>query len=67
MPETAAPETGTAGEDDESGSMLAAYFRLKTRLAETDVCLTATWRMLDSSRIAVAQCKRTIALTRSSR
>ena len=50
-----------AEDDEQLRSMLAAYARLRARLVETDVCLNATWRMLDSSRLAVAQCKRTLS------
>ncbi|WP_431859467.1 hypothetical protein [Azospirillum sp.] len=49
-----------ADDDERLRSMLASTLRLKTRLVETDVCMTASWRMLDSSRLTVAQCKRTL-------
>jgi len=53
-----------AEHDEELRSLLAAHLRLKTRLVETDVCMTASWRMLDSSRTAVAQCKRSLDLVK---
>ena len=53
-----------AEDDERLRSLLATHRRLKTRLVETDVCMTASWRMLDASRIAVAQCKRTLTLTK---
>lgn len=49
-----------ADDDERLRSLLATQLRLKSRLLETDVCMTASWRMLDSSRVAVAQCKRTL-------
>jgi len=53
-----------ADDDERLRSLMASHLRLKTRLVETDVCMTASWRMLDSSRIAVAQCKRTLTLAK---
>ena len=47
-----------AENDEQLPTMLAAYVRLKIRLVETETCLTSARRMLDSSRLTVAQCRR---------